>query len=231
MIVQVGKKVIEYIFAEETGGKAWYEKIALHPVWPKGSSGITVGGGYDCGYSTPERIAKDWGGLIPDSSVKLLQSIAGLRGVKAQNALTSQIIKGVTIPYDVAYKQYLERVIKGEVALTISAFPEAEKLNPDTVGVLTSIVYNRGTKMNDIDPKAQDRREMRVIKSLVPKKDYKGIAAQIRSMKRLWDGIPDYEGDHEQRFIGLVKRRESEAVIVDKSERVYKPEEIISFTI
>jgi hypothetical protein len=225
------KESIDFIFEEETGGKYYYEKNGAHPCWPKGSSGITVGAGYDCGYKTAKDIRADWTGLISDDMIKLLEPIAGLRGQKASNALTSALIAGVYIPYDVAYKQYLKRVIKPEISLTANAFPELDKLNPDTVGVLTSIVYNRGTGMKDLDAKAQDRKEMREIKALVPKKDYKGIAAQIRSMKRLWDGVPDYVGDHENKFSGLVGRREREAVLVDNSNRVYTPEEILSFTI
>jgi hypothetical protein len=50
-------------------------------------------------------------------------------------------------------------------------------------------------------------------------------------MKRLWDGIPDYTGDHEQKFTGLVLRREREAVIVEGSERKYDPSELITFTV
>lgn len=226
---KVSKKAIDYIFAEETGGKAYYQEHALHPVWPKGASGITIGGGYDLGYNNAIAIKQDWGGLVDPAALKLMQSVSGLTGQKAANALTSTIIKGITIPYDVAYKQYINRVIKNEVGLTIRAFPEAEKLNPDTLGVLTSIVYNRGTRLTDIDVHAQDRREMRVIKELVVKRDYKGIAAQIRSMKRLWDGVPDYAGDHEQRFIGLLNRRESEAKMVETSERQYNSEELVSF--
>jgi hypothetical protein len=231
MEVAVSKKTIDFIFQEETGGREYYEKHGARPSWPKGSSGLTVGAGYDLGYNSLEEIQKDWKGIASDQVIKLMQSVSGLRGQKAANALTSKIINGIYIPYELAYKQYVNRVIKPEITLTVKAFPEAEKLNPDTLGILTSVVYNRGTDLTDNDIKAQDRREMRQIKALVPKKDYKGIAAQIRSMKRLWDGIPDYTGDHEQKFTGLVLRREREAVIVEGSERKYDPSELITFTV
>jgi hypothetical protein len=231
MEIKIGKKVIDFIFEEETGGRQWYEKNGAHPCWPKGSSGITVGAGYDCGYKVPKQIRADWGGLIPDQMITLLQNVAGLTGQKAANALTQSLIKGVYVPYEVAYKQYIKKVIKPEVSLTVSTFPEINNLNPDTLGVITSVVYNRGTAMKDLDSKAEDRREMRELKKLIPKKDYKGIAAQIRSMKRLWDGIPDYVGDREQKMSGLIGRREREAVLVENSIRQYKPEEIITFTI
>ena len=53
------------------------------------------------------------------------------------------------------------------------------------------------------------RVEMRNIRVLVPKKDYKGIANEIRKMKRLWEG---------KGMDGLLKRREAEAKLVENCE-------------
>lgn len=231
MKVKVGKKVIDFIFIEETGGKKYYDKFSLKPIWPKGSSGITVGGGYDCGYKTAAQIKNDWHGLIPDKMIKVLQTVAGLTGQRAANALTSSIVNSVIIPYDVALQQYQTRVIQKEVAKAVKAFPESDKLNPDALGVLASVVYNRGTDMTDNDKKAQDRKEMRAIKTLIPYKDYNSIANQIRSMKRLWDGVPDYVGDVEKKFGGLLHRRDKEAEIIEKSDRNYEVSEIVEFEI
>ena len=44
---------------------------------------------------------------------------------------------------------------------------------------------------------------MREIRALVPHKDYRGIAQQIRSMKRLWQGT-EIEA-------GMARRRDAEA--------------------
>jgi GH24 family phage-related lysozyme (muramidase) len=44
------------------------------------------------------------------------------------------------------------------------------------------------------------------IKDLVANKDYKGIAKEIRSMKRLWEG---------KGLDGLLKRRDKEAKMVE----------------
>lgn len=227
MILNVGKKAIDFIFDEETGGKAYYEKCASRPVWPKGSSGITVGAGYDLGYKTPQEILKDWSGLVNSDMIWLMQSVAGLRGQKAANALTKRIVSSIYIPFDVAKKQFLNRVLPVESALTVKTFPEADKLNPDTLGVLISLVYNRGADMTDNDVHSQDRREMRAIREAVKGKDYREIAKQLRSMKRLWDGVPDYVGDKEQRFGGLLDRRDGESGLVEQSIiKVFKPEEI-----
>jgi hypothetical protein len=50
----------------------------------------------------------------------------------------------------------------------------------DRQGGLVSLVFNRGTSME-----GHRRREMRAIRDLVPKKDVKEIADQIRQMKRI----------------------------------------------
>ena len=50
------------------------------------------------------------------------------------------------------------------------------------------------------------RLEMRSIRDLVPKKDYRGIADQLRKMKRIWEG---------KGLDGLIARREAEAKLVE----------------
>jgi GH24 family phage-related lysozyme (muramidase) len=47
---------------------------------------------------------------------------------------------------------------------------------------------------------------MRAIREAVPRQDLREIAAQLRSMKRLWVGMG---------LQGLIDRREAEAVLVE----------------
>ena len=54
--------------------------------------------------------------------------------------------------------------------------------------------------------KGDSRLEMRNIRDLVPKKDYKGIAKELRKMKRIWQG---------KNLDGLIDRREAEAKLVE----------------
>lgn len=54
-----------------------------------------------------------------------------------------------------------------------------------------------------------NRLEMRNIRLLVPKKDYKGIAEEIRKMKRIWVG---------KNMDGLLRRRDAEANLVENCE-------------
>jgi hypothetical protein len=86
---------------------------------------------------------------------------------------------------------------------TAAAFPGLERLPADAQGALVSLVFNRGGKM-----KGASRSEMRAIRELVPLGDLRGIAAQLRAMKRLWVG---------KGLDGLVKRREVEAKLVESA--------------
>ena len=42
-----------------------------------------VGIGYDCGYSTPDQIRRDWTGIVSDDTVGALMCAAGLKGEAA----------------------------------------------------------------------------------------------------------------------------------------------------
>jgi len=86
--------------------------------------------------------------------------------------------------------------------LTKKAFPGFEELPADVQGGLVSLVFNRGTSME-----GDRRREMRAIRDLVRKKDVKGIADQIRQMKRIWVGTSIEQG--------IARRRNAEADLIE----------------
>jgi len=62
------------------------------------------------------------------------------------------------------------------------------------------------------------RKEMAAIKPLVAAKDYQGMAEQILSMKRLWQG---------KGLKGLLRRRDEEAGLILGADRDYDPVDII----
>ena len=86
-------------------------------------------------------------------------------------------------------------------------------LPPDAQAALLSIVYNRGASLT-----GDSRREMKNIVPLVSNKDLRGIAAEIRSMKRLWT-TPATRG--------LITRREKEAVLVENANYFYNPSDVV----
>jgi GH24 family phage-related lysozyme (muramidase) len=116
-----------------------------------------------------------------------------------------------------AERVFLDRSVPTYAKQTATAFPGLEKLPPDAQGALISLVYNRGPRLADRDPKVEDRREMRAIRDAVANGDLQTIADQLRAMKRLWEG--KQQG-------GLLKRRDAEADLV--ASCIVKPPAAVS---
>lgn len=183
----------------ETGGRAYYEKILVHPEWPKGFSGITIGVGYDAGYVSPAVFWQDWHAM-PETDRERIVPVVGLTGKKAQARLAE--VRDIFISWDLAEGVFKEVDIPRYWQLARQMFPGFESLRPNAQAVLLSIADNRGSSMA-----GPGRIEMREIARLSPKKDYAGMAAQIRAMKRLWIG----KGQD-----GLILRREAEARLMER---------------
>lgn len=185
---------------EVGGGQAYYDKFLARPDWPGGASGVTVGVGFDCGYYFAVEIRSTWGGYGLDSKIlDGLASAAGITGTRAQSV--TRELKWIVIPWSAAETVYDTTTLPKFYRLASVVFDGLDNLCPDAAGALVSLVFNRGTSL--AGPR---RREMRTIASLVPKKDYAGIAAQLRSMKRIWAGTS---------IQSLCQRREEEAVLVE----------------
>ncbi|MDP3766508.1 MAG: hypothetical protein Q8S13_00700 [Dehalococcoidia bacterium] len=167
--------------------------------WPGGASGITIGYGYDLGQVKAERFVADWGDVLPVAQLERLKAVIGLGGEKAKAAAPG--LADIAIGKDVSLKVFLTRTVPEYQKQTEGAFPGLDKLPPDAQGALVSLVYNRGAKMD-----GDRRKEMRAIRDAVAKGDLKEIAAQLRAMKRLWEG---------QGLPGLLKRRDAEAALLE----------------
>jgi GH24 family phage-related lysozyme (muramidase) len=174
-------------------------------IWPGGASGITIGIGYDLGYTTIDRFESDWNKAIPGPTLLRLREVIGLTGIKAKNKAVQ--LADIKIKRAESEKIFTEKTIPQEQLRTQIAFPGLENLPADAQGALVSLVYNRGASMID-SPGKDNRKEMRAIKVAVAKGDLKEIAKQLRSMKRLWEG---------KGLNGLIKRREDEALLVEGS--------------
>jgi GH24 family phage-related lysozyme (muramidase) len=173
--------------------------------WPGGDSGITIGIGYDLGYTTVDRFESDWGDVLPASQMQRLKEVVGLRGLSAR--VRAHDFSDIKIKPEDAKKVFAERTVPMEQTKARIAFPGFDKLPSDAQGALVSLVYNRGTSMVD-KPGEDKRKEMRAIRNAVAIGDLHEIANQLRSMKRLWEG---------KGLDGLLKRREDEAALVESS--------------
>jgi len=185
---------------EVGGGEDYYNRFLQSPTWPGESSGVTIGVGYDLGYNSSSAIEADWSDKLDDQVIQRLLGCAGKTGLQARNALN--LVKDIVISWVAAFKVYQELTVPKFEAKTRSMYPGFDALRPNCQGALVSLVFNRGESLKDVDR----RKEMRAIGGLVTNKDYNGIAAQIRSMKRLWIGTTIETG--------MNRRRDAEADLV-----------------
>ena len=120
---------------------------------------------------------------------------------------------GIKIPLEAAREVFFRHTLPRYAEQTRKAYPGVEKLPYDAQAALLSLIYNRGP-----GKRGSRRREMKAIEALVVKRTLREIAEQIRSMKRLWA---------DQGLAGLLKRRDAEAAMVEKSKRNYTPDELV----
>lgn len=176
--------------------------------WPGGASGITIGRGYDLGYHGADEFDRDWRGRLPPPMTQLLRASIGLKGDAARER--AKALRGrIHIPPAEADAVFLLRELPKTIQSTMQTFPGMEHLPLDAQGALVSLVFNRGTRMQDGDPALQERREMRAIAAAVARGELPTIAAQLRAMKRLWIG---------KGLDGLLRRRDEEADLVAHSQ-------------
>lgn len=197
----VAAAAVELIVRWEVTSPAFYERRLIRPIWPGGASGVTWCVGYDGGHQIASVILEDWAGH-PHAS--RLATTAGVRGGAAKT-ITPRY-RDILTPYAECVVVFSERTLIEYERRTSRAFGDGYvNLRPLARGALVSLVYNRGAAMS-----GDSRREMRAIRDeCIPAQDYRCIADQIRSMKRLWRGTTVQNG--------LYARREAEALLVEKS--------------
>lgn len=194
-------KVMDLILEYEVGGgKSYYEKYLSKPTWPGAASGFTLGIGVDCGYYTPTELDKMFS-FLPKDQLQIVENASGKTGLAGKEYTEKYKNCGIDIPWDKALDIFDNTTWTKFAKLAEGAFPGLNELCDNAYGAIVSLVFNRGTSM-----KGDNRLEMRNIRVLVPKKDYKAIAEEIRKMKRLWEG---------KGLNGLVDRREAEAKLVE----------------
>ena len=198
---QPSPKALDLILEYEVGGsKAYYDKYLSRPTWPGGASGMTLAIGVDCGYYTPDELEKIFN-FLPEAQLKIVKGASGKTGQAGKIYTQQHKNDGINITWDQAIKIFDTLTWPKFARLAENAFPGLDQLCDNAYGALVSLVFNRGTSM-----KGDSRSEMRNIRALVLKKDYRGIAKELRKMKRLWEG---------KGLDGLITRREAEAKLVE----------------
>lgn len=189
--------ILEY---EVGGGESYYNKYLKGPTWPGGASGMTLAIGIDCGYYTKDELAKMFNFEL-HPQLDYILGAAGKTGQAGKEYTNSVKNKGIVVSWDQAISIFKQYTWPKFAKLTESAFPGVDQLCDNAYGALVSLVFNRGSSLT-----GASRAEMRTIRELVPKKDYQGIANELRSMKRIWEG---------KGLDGLLARREAEAKLVE----------------
>jgi Putative peptidoglycan binding domain len=187
----IATKTVTFIAREEVGSRAYYENHATHPSFPGGQSGITIGVGYDLRFQTRDGFTTDWGRVLSRQQFDALLPFVARQG----SAEIVRELAAILVPWRAAWTVFIQRLLPTYVIRTRAAFPGFDQLNRLLRGVLVSLVYNRGTKMD-----GDERKEMREIRDAVQTGNLNAVPQAILSMKRLW---PDSDG--------LRLRREREA--------------------
>jgi hypothetical protein len=207
----VSKTGLDQIVRFEISSEANYRKNLQNPIWPGGESGVTIGIGYDLGFTAASRIEEDWRGRMRDADLERLLKVEGLKGPDAKKALPK--VKDAVVELGPAQEVFFRRTLPFHATQTQRAYPGVERLPADAQAMLLSLVFNRGASLT-----GATRVEMKAIRDLIPGRDLAGIAAQVRAMKRLWDPA---------KLPGLHKRRDREAELIAAADRTYDPTELV----
>jgi uncharacterized protein (TIGR02594 family) len=201
---RISDDAIKLIINSEVTSEEVYNKRYRGPTWPGLNSGVTIGIGYDVGQTSAAAVRSDWSGLVASGDItsQTLEAIVAAAGIKGQaaqeraRALKAQ--KQVDVSYKAAMKVFSGRDIPRWTSLVEKALgPNVSSLHPHCLGALVSLAYNRGASFAR---KGDRYREMNAIKACVASKQFAGIPAQFRAMKRLWPNLR-----------GLQIRRDAEA--------------------
>ena len=127
------------------------------PTWPGGESGVTIGIGYDLGFTSKQQIEADWDPFLEKPERAALAAVQGAKG-----AVAGQLARGlrhIRIPLAAAEPVFYASTLPRFARITRDAFPGVEKLPLDAQGALLSLVFNRGASCA-----GERRREMRAIR-------------------------------------------------------------------
>jgi GH24 family phage-related lysozyme (muramidase) len=199
-VLPISPRAFDMIVEFEVTSQQTYEKSYRQPTWPGGSSGVTIGIGYDVGYATKKQFESDWRGKISDDMIAALETVLGVTG-EAARPIAADLRQSVDIPWNSAIAVHSDAVIPRWAGIVDRALANCRIVGPDCFGALVSLTYNRGASYT----KPGDRyKEMRAIKLHMAALRFSLIAGEIRAMKRHWPDTP-----------GLQDRREREASLFE----------------
>ncbi|MBP2082949.1 MULTISPECIES: hypothetical protein [Pseudomonas] len=199
---QISTSARSLIVACEVTSEANYRSKLQSPIWPGGESGVTIGIGYDLGYTTAANFRSDWARLLPEPTVVRLARCCGTKGRPASQK--TRELRDDKVGWTESNTQF-DAYLRYVVGQTEDTFKNCSHLHLDSFGALVSLIYNRGASLSRTSDR---RREMREIYALMRDRDFGAIPTKFRDMKRLWKDDPQARG--------LLKRRELEALLFEQ---------------
>ena len=197
----ISEKSLNLLLKHEVGGgQRYYEKYLSSFTWPGGASGPTIGIGIDCAYYSKDELEKMFD-YLDDHDLELVLNASGKTGESGRTYARKLREAGIKMSWDKAIDIFEEKTWAKFSRLAEKIYPDLKYLCDDAYGAVVSIVFNRGASLS-----GASRVEMKNLINLISSKNYKGIAAEIRKMKRLWVG---------KGMDGLIRRREDEALLVE----------------
>ena len=211
LALPISEKGRDMIIYYEVGGKRSYERSYQKPTvpaWRTTVSGVTIGFGFDVGHNTKAQIGEALKDILPMSQIRLLQSVAGMKGRSAYYNGLPKVKNSVRVSWRQATRIFERDSLPRFTKLTASAFRlTPERLHPSENAALTSVVFNRGSSMSS----KSSRKEMRDIRYDIGR-GYSGyVPFHIISMKRLWSY---------SKLKGLHIRRDAEAKLFSEGSRL-----------
>ena len=187
--------VLDY---EVGGGQKYYDRFLSRPTVPGFESGVTIGIGFDLGYTNLSEFDRAWGSLSGSSR---LRECVGLTHEQARRRLP--LVADIGVPYERALEVFLSQQCPVHWLRTMRIYPQVPQLPEDCASALFSLVFNRGTSLT-----GERRTEMLGIKDALATNHLEEVPRLIRAMRRLWPNTS-----------GLVKRRDAEAALFEKGLR------------
>lgn len=175
------------IYNYETGGKAQYER-SPHPELPDlRLSGVTVGIGWDIHQYSKAVTMHDWAPVLPAPAPARLAETQPFYGRAAVEPWKQ--VRDILVPWVAATSVFLNNDVAREFAQARRAYPGFDKLSRNCQAALIANGFARGYGFT-----GANRAELRAIRELVPKRDYRGIAEQLRKQEHVWRGTSIYNG-------------------------------------
>lgn len=211
LVAMLSPKCRDAIVVYETGGKAYYERvIGEKPIWPGGASGVTIGCGYDLGHNSKSAFTDNWKHHLTTSDFALLERTIGLTGTAAKHALGG--VDHIRIPWGVALDVFDVTTLPKFTVFTFESLPELldlanAGLHGHCIGVLVSLVLNRGASFRRVGDRYREMRAIRDAIQTGTTASVGEIPKHLRDMKRLWVN---------KGLDGLLARREDEAKLFER---------------